>query len=71
MYARKLINDRRKNYNLYRPHSSLNYLTPAEFTRVGELKNEANKPPLLTDYYLIVGVSQVQLSWPLRAKCRH
>lgn len=30
-YARKTINDRRQDYNECRPHSSLDYQTPAEF----------------------------------------
>ena len=31
VHARKIINDWRLDYNECRPHSSLNYLTPAEF----------------------------------------
>jgi putative transposase len=31
LHARKIINDWRRDYNEYHPHSALNYQTPAEF----------------------------------------
>ncbi len=31
VHASKIINDRRQDYNEYRPHSALNYQTPSEF----------------------------------------
>lgn len=31
LHARKIINDRRQDYNEYRPHSALNYQTSSEF----------------------------------------
>lgn len=50
VHARKTINDWRKEYNECRPHSSLDYLTPAEFAadwRNGNMKK--NQPTLLTE----------------------
>jgi putative transposase len=38
--ARVLIDDWRKEYNTYRPHQSLGYLTPAEFARRWRMENE-------------------------------
>ena len=32
VHARKIINDWRLDYNEYRPHSSLNYQTPSEYS---------------------------------------
>jgi putative transposase len=38
--AQILIDDWRVDYNTYRPHQSLAYLTPAEFARRRRLENE-------------------------------
>jgi putative transposase len=39
--AQVLIDDWRDEYNAYRPHQSLGYLTPVEFTRRWRKENEA------------------------------
>ena len=39
--AQVLIDDWREEYNTYRPHQSLRYLTPAEFARRWRMGNEA------------------------------
>jgi len=31
--AKTIVENRRQEYNNYRPHSSLDYLTPTEFTK--------------------------------------
>ncbi len=39
--AQVLIDDWRTDYNTYRPHQSLRYLTPVEFARRWRKENEA------------------------------
>ncbi len=38
--AQVLIDDWREEYNTYRPHQSLRYLTPVEFARRWRMENE-------------------------------
>jgi len=51
LHARKTINDWRQDYNECRPHSSLDYQTPAlNSQRTGETGNmKKNQPTLLTE----------------------
>ncbi|HBI6868961.1 TPA: IS3 family transposase [Enterobacter cancerogenus] len=50
LHARETINDWRQDYNECRPHSSLDYQTPAEFaTDWRNRKYEENQPTLLTE----------------------
>jgi putative transposase len=48
-YARKTINDWRQDYNERRPHSSLDYLTPAEFAANWRNGKYEEKPTDITN----------------------
>ena len=41
--AQAIVENWRQEYNNYRPHSSLDYLTPAEFTRLYYEKNQVKE----------------------------
>jgi putative transposase len=45
--AQILIDDWRADYNTYRPHQSLGYLTPVEFARRWRLENEVRVSQLV------------------------
>ena len=47
--ARAIVENWRQEYNNYRPHSSLDYLTPAEFARQYYEKNQAEGTRQLTE----------------------
>ncbi|HHC4067950.1 TPA: transposase, partial [Klebsiella pneumoniae] len=49
VHARKIINDWRLDYNECRPHSSLNYLTPAEFAAGWRNGKYEEKPTDITN----------------------
>lgn len=48
LHARKTINDWRQDYNKCRPHSSLDYQTPAEFATVWRSRKYEEKPTDMT-----------------------
>ena len=47
--ARRIIAAWRRDYNQHRPHSSLNYLTPAELARRAGGGKDADSVPLKND----------------------
>ncbi|HDC4616760.1 TPA: transposase, partial [Enterobacter cloacae] len=49
VHARKTINDWRQDYNECRPHSSLNYQTPAEFAADWRNGKYEEKPTDITN----------------------
>ncbi|TDV01402.1 integrase-like protein [Raoultella planticola] len=49
VHARKTINDWRQDYNECRPHSSLNYQTPAEFAAGWRNGKYEEKPTDITN----------------------
>jgi putative transposase len=49
LHARKTINDWRQDYNECRPHSSLNYQTPAEFAAGWRNRKYEEKPTDITN----------------------
>jgi putative transposase len=49
LHAREVINDWRQNYNECRPHSSLNYLTAAEFAASWRNEKYEEKPTDITN----------------------
>ena len=57
LHARKTINDWRQDYNECRPHSSLDYQTPAEFATDWRNRKYEEKPTNITNrrLYLISG----------------
>lgn len=61
LHARKTINDWRQNYNECRPHSSLDYQTPAEFATDWRNRKYQEKPTDITNsrLYLILGASHL------------
>ncbi|MER5133491.1 integrase core domain-containing protein, partial [Serratia marcescens] len=49
LHARKTINDWRQDYNECRPHSSLDYQTPAEFATDWRNRKYEEKPTDITN----------------------
>ncbi|EPD6700470.1 integrase core domain-containing protein [Cronobacter dublinensis] len=49
LHAWKTINDRRQDYYECRPHSSLDYQTPAEFATDGRNRKYEEKPTDITN----------------------
>ena len=47
--AQAIVENWRQEYNNYRPHSSLGYLTPSEFARQYYEKNQATEVKQLVD----------------------
>jgi hypothetical protein len=41
------IEQRRRHYNAFRPHSSLGYLTPFEFKATGEADRDGGRSPAM------------------------